>query len=278
MPRTRDFFLFCLVVLILVLAIGVTRLSTSFKSIGLAPIVLAPATAPPATVGAVQPEVAGSTSYTQRIAALRAKLKETETTLRMPEVADVKTVDITAPTTTKLQPATTTLAVRPETPGVLTCDGYKSLDLAWNSANLTTEIRDGLRLYFEVSTAPALLPVEALASSSAPAVVLPTPVIKASLPVRIWPLPTVSCLPSDVIGIAFNGVLLRNQELTLYSGFSSEMIVGYSLDGFTIYGVTPNVQTDACGGAMVDGVYRYVLDPSRPGLITCFSGIPVMLQ
>ena len=95
---------------------------------------------------------------------------------------------------------------------------------------------------------------------------------------RTWPSGTTSCLPSDVIGIALDGSLIRNNEAALYTVFGGETLIGYALDGFPIYGMTPLLATDRCGGVQIDGNYRYVLQPDRPGLITCFAGAPITLQ
>jgi hypothetical protein len=70
---------------------------------------------------------------------------------------------------------------------------------------------------------------------------------------------------------------MRNNELALYTVFGPDTLVGYSLDGFPIYGPS-TVATDSCGGAMVGGVYRYVLSAERPGLLTCFAATPARLQ
>ena len=58
------------------------------------------------------------------------------------------------------------------------------------------------------------------------------------LPSRTMPAASPSCIGSDVIGIANDGSLIRNDELSLYGVFGSETRIGYALDGLPIYGIT----------------------------------------
>ena len=91
------------------------------------------------------------------------------------------------------------------------------------------------------------------------------------------------CLPNDVIGIATDGSLIRNNENKLYSIFESETLIGYALDGFPIYGKFWVDDVDSCGGAPignpVDG-FQYVYSVKNKGelFINCFSAPPVTLQ
>jgi hypothetical protein len=84
-------------------------------------------------------------------------------------------------------------------------------------------------------------------------------------------------LPTDVVGIAQDGSLIRESEMALYGVFGGETLVGYALDGFPIYGSNPGAATDHCGGMMVGGQYRYYLSPERDSVINCFAGVPVTL-
>jgi hypothetical protein len=90
------------------------------------------------------------------------------------------------------------------------------------------------------------------------------------------PLNSESCVASDVIGIATDGSLIRNNEVGAYGVFGGGTLVGYALDGFPIYGVSEQ-KADICGGAMVGGQYRYVISSERATIINCFAGAPVAL-
>jgi hypothetical protein len=96
------------------------------------------------------------------------------------------------------------------------------------------------------------------------------------LPARTQPAATPTCIGSDVIGIATDGSLIRNDEMGLYGIFGSETLIGYALDGLPIYGAS-DIRGDVCGGRMVAGQYRYELSTARPTIIGCFAAEPVSL-
>jgi hypothetical protein len=76
-----------------------------------------------------------------------------------------------------------------------------------------------------------------------------------------------------VVGIARDGSLIRNSDAELYAVFGPEVLIGYLLDGFPLYGAS-NLPTDACGGAEIGGSYRYYLSPKRDWVISCFTAAP----
>ncbi len=147
------------------------------------------------------------------------------------------------------------------------CSYYGIHTTTWNPQGLLIEEVEGARLvYREVDGV-------ATGSSTIPAV---TKGIVLQLPVRSVPMPTEHCVPSDVIGIATDGSLIRNSEVSVYSVFGPSTLVGYALDGFPIYGAGTNA-TDICGGLMVAGQYRYQINPERTTIIACFAGVPASL-
>lgn len=95
------------------------------------------------------------------------------------------------------------------------------------------------------------------------------------LPSRRLPLPGSSCIGTDVVGIAKDGSLIRNTDAGLYGVFGSETVVGYALDGFPIYGTNDVASLDQCGGVIEAGQYRYYLSSERDTILNCYSGIPV---
>jgi hypothetical protein len=96
------------------------------------------------------------------------------------------------------------------------------------------------------------------------------------LPTRTTPSTNPTCLASDVIGIATDGSLIRNNEVGLYGIFGADTLIGYALDGFPIYGAGVGA-VDACGGVVVSGVYRYQIQLKNETIINCFAGTPVSL-
>lgn len=85
------------------------------------------------------------------------------------------------------------------------------------------------------------------------------------------------CLPGEVVGVAQDGSLIRNDEVGLYQIFSADTVVGYALDGFPIYGKNDSIIADACGGGMGPEGYGYVLQSERDTVLQCFRGRPAQL-
>ncbi|MFM2340198.1 MAG: hypothetical protein RLZZ360_834 [Candidatus Parcubacteria bacterium] len=253
MVRTRDFVLFLLSVAVLLLAIMGTELWHKWRSLPLVGSFLEDNTA---EVDYAADVPTPEDNRTGRLETLRAKvmarLGDNQVTESEPEP---EPTEPTAPAATTTPTAVAT---------VKTCAGYRTLTLAWTPQQIVAENREGARVYFERGVANAL-------SSTTPET------IRTVISLRSWPSGTGTCLPTDIIGIATDGSLIRNNELALYTVFGGDSLVGYSLDGFPIYGPSP-VATDACGGAIVGGQYRYVLDVERPGLITCFAASPTTIN
>lgn len=85
------------------------------------------------------------------------------------------------------------------------------------------------------------------------------------------------CVPTDVIGIANNGTLIRNNQVVGYGVFEPDTLIGYALDGFPIYGRLPASQLDVCGGRITPGGYQYHIATERADIIRCFVASPVLL-
>jgi len=111
------------------------------------------------------------------------------------------------------------------------------------------------------------VPVGAGTSTVADSMVL------AQLPLAITPDPSPHCLPYDVVGVARDGSLIRNRDAELYAVFGPEVLIGYLLDGFPLYGAS-NLPTDACGGTEIAGSYRYYLSTKRDWVVSCFAATP----
>ncbi|MFM2424447.1 MAG: hypothetical protein RLZZ70_838 [Candidatus Parcubacteria bacterium] len=257
MLRTRDFVLLLLTVAFLVLVgfVGFTQAPHTSVATYFNPD-------PTESVEFSAEVPAVTDTRAEKLASLRAKLAE-RSIIRSdePEITQPEVTTATSSPDTEEAPIVAT---------VQQCAAYRSLAIAWSPQSIIAEDREGMRVYFERG-----LPTGELDAFGQP---LPTPeLVRARIPQRTWPLANTSCLPTDVIGIGTDGSLMRNNELALYTVFGGDTLVGYALDGFPIYGQTPGVIVDACGGAMVAGQYRYLLDADRPGLINCFAGVPATI-
>lgn len=253
MVRTRDFILFLLVVAFLLLSILGTELWRSWRTLPfMASFLEGSETAEVAYEASVP---APEDDRGSRLEILRAKV-----VARLG--ATTPTESESTPPVTKPTPTATTTP--PKAAAVNTCASYQPLVVAWTPQQITAENREGAQVYFERGVPDPL-------SSTTPEI------IRAVISLRSWPAGSPVCLPTDVIGIAVDGSLIRNDELALYTVFGENSLVGYSLDGFPIYGPS-SVATDVCGGVVVGGQYRYVLDSERPGLISCFAASPSSLN
>jgi hypothetical protein len=157
-----------------------------------------------------------------------------------------------------------------------TCTTYS--EVAWaDMPGVQFRIAEGARLLYR-TLAPASAPVitDTPGTSSAPVSEVPAEVVLAQLPVRELPMPSPTCIPHDVVGVALDGSLIRNDETALYSVFGPDTLVGYALDGFPIYG-TSGLPTDDCGGMVVGGTYRYYQSAERKTVLNCYAAVPVGL-
>lgn len=190
---------------------------------------------------------------------LKAKIAERLTLKNAEE--DTKPTIAVASSTEEDKPASTTA----EVVSVKKCASYRTLQIPWTPQSVIQESREGMRVYFERG-----LPAQI--GDIAPEN------IRALIPMRVWPLSQGSCLPTDVVGIALDGSLIRNNETALYNVFGEGTLIGYSLDGYPIYGESSGVVSDVCGGALVGGSYRYMVSKTRETIINCYVGVPVTLN
>jgi hypothetical protein len=154
---------------------------------------------------------------------------------------------------------------------VTTCPGFGPATIAWSPQGLKFEVVEGARIvYREVESVPALDEFGQVVPTA------PTRDLVLQLPLRSFPAGQISCLSTDVVGVALDGSLIRNNDNNLYKVFGSETLIGYALDGFPIHGLS-NSKTDQCGGSDDAGEYRYYLSSEREGVLGCFSGAPVKL-
>lgn len=143
------------------------------------------------------------------------------------------------------------------------CPWYKVYGEVWNKGQVTFSVIEGARILTKK-------PDSILTASTTNNIILQLPLL--AIPPKV---PT--CLPSDVIGVALDGSLIRNSEKNLYSIFGGETLLGYNLDGFPLYGKNDQLELDKCGGTTVNGQYQYYLQTKGENIINCFAGSPISL-
>ncbi len=246
MVRTRDFVLLFTVIIFLLLAIGVTVLDVVMPARTLPSVLVSAEPAPEA--GA---EVVLSTNdRASRARELAEKIAASRSTYLSAAPTETPSLPENAP-----EPVVATIEP-------LWCGSYVPYSGSWSSQGVSMTVIEGVRVYTRASAPVA----STTTTPTTPLLTLPA----ASVPGIPY------CLPSDVIGIATDGSLIRNNESAVYAIFGPDTVIGYALDGFPIYGLAPNAG-DECGGVSESTGYRYHLHPDRDYILGCFSASPVQL-
>lgn len=150
------------------------------------------------------------------------------------------------------------------------CSNHTKINPKWSSSGLLFEVVEGARVVYRNVAVPAVLDElgQVVSSSTIQKEVV------LQLPLSSFPGANKTCLDTDVVGVALDGSLMRNDEFNLYKVFGSETLIGYALDGFPIYGLNVTQKTDECGGAVATSEYRYYLSAEREGVLGCYGGTP----
>jgi hypothetical protein len=249
MVRTRDFLLALLVVGFAIIATGNELITLWLQKP--APTAYTLTETP---VSRYTAEVSESVhNYDARIAALQEKLAaRSEEMLTMPNREGGDEV--------VLETATSSTDVVKPVDAIVLCSSYSTASIVWDP--------QPIRLV-ETLFSRQFIVVEPSASA--------TPFVRLEVPKTVLPsAPT--CIASDVVGVAIDGSLIRNDEYALYGVFGEGTLIGYALDGAGIYGQTNSIATDACGGVVIDGSYRYYLSGERPAVIGCFGAVPQVIR
>jgi hypothetical protein len=142
------------------------------------------------------------------------------------------------------------------------CPNYATYTSLWTAQGITFGVAEGTRVVSR------LVEAESVPVGTAQEVLLQLP---------LYPIPgSPACLGTDVVGIAHDGSLIKNNEVGLYGVFGEQTLIGYALDGFAIYGMSEQA-TDICGGVVAQGEYRYYLSDTRETILNCFTATPVAL-
>ncbi|MEK7462414.1 MAG: hypothetical protein AAB618_02465 [Patescibacteria group bacterium] len=213
------------------------------------------------TFSATLPKEEREFNYDERVSELREKIAG-----RVLENNDIESEVLAEATTTS--EAVDADVSDDEAEVVLTekrCNLYQPSGSLWDARGVKMQVQEGARTFYRNGTATA----------SVGSTTTPTKEILAELPLRNN-ASGAYCIPSDVIGITENGFLIHNNEVDLFAAYGSSALIGYALDGFPIYGGS-GIKVDQCGGVVVGGQYRYVLDIKRPTIIACYAGTPIAI-
>ena len=257
MIRTRNFFLFMLLLAFLLGGIILTlwfsadsNATTTYRE-----MLFGPETATmTAEIGTPKDD------KQSRLEALRKKLSTfTDVALAPAEVA-VESEFVSATTTVPTEPDMVATVQR--------CANYRSVNVPQLTGSLTYGESGGQRTFSVTET--SAVDASSTVSTTNQKVVF-------TLPLRIGSLGVKDCITADIVAVSPTGVPIRNSDVVAYSGSGESTLIGYTIDGLTLFGKTSSIDTDECGGATVGGVYRYYVSPERETLINCFVAIPVAL-
>lgn len=149
------------------------------------------------------------------------------------------------------------------------CENYHEFLGEWSPQGVKFEIVEGARVIYRESPM-AKESIGTTSSSSLPKINRDT-----LLELPIYPILGLnsSCLSSDVIGVAQDGSLIRNNESGLYGIFGENTLIGYALDGHSIYGKTESI-VDECGGIDLSNGYAYYISSGSENILNCYKANP----
>jgi hypothetical protein len=154
---------------------------------------------------------------------------------------------------------------------IVLCPQYSEINPSWSPTGVKFEVVEGARiLYREVE---AVVPPQNIESEQN---LYSNREVLLQLPLRTFPSGSQTCLSNNIVGVALDGSLIRNDDYGVYGIFGEETLIGYALDGFPIYGQS-GIKLDTCGGVMVNGSYQYFLSKDREGVLGCYSGLPISI-
>lgn len=266
MPRTRDFVLVLITIVFLVMVIG-TTVFTQGQAAAQQKTQLQPAVVQDGEYSAVvfDPH---EFSRSQKLQQMRDKIAASSQ-LTITEPKPVQVIE-------EVSSSTATSTLEESVRGLQVCQEYAPAGIQWSPAGIQIEEVEGARLVYRASEEPITTMPDS-SPTSTPILIDSRRDVLLQLPVRNLPTVSTSCISSDVIGIANDGSLIRNTEAGVYGIFNSSTLVGYALDGFPIYGSSPEVG-DVCGGVMTAEGYRYYISKQRETILNCYSAPPVSFE
>lgn len=260
MFRTRDFVLLFVTIVFLVMAISASLFKNQIKSDSPDSQIM--------FVNSSEEEYSAETFLPEGLA------RETKLAEMKRKIAESGGVSISAPIDEEVEEDMADEVVEEEPKGeLMNCPSYTVYTGFWSPDGIKFEVAEGARLVYRdiVTTSKPPADTATMSSSTSPVI---NRLVLVELPV--YPAPSRSCIPSDVVGIANDGSLIRNSEAGLYGVFGPQTQIGYALDGYPIYGTSNSVQ-DECGGENVGGQYGYYLSSERETVLNCFTGKPTSI-
>ncbi len=200
-----------------------------------------------------------------RLAALRQKLAQQTDITAAPE----DTISAPEIPATQTAMATATAPVDEPTATVTSCPTIRNTATPWVGTTQLYAERENRRVFYSETVMPSFSTTTTPERTES--------AVAFTLPLRSVPLPKSTCIGSDVVAFTPTGSPIINSDYANYRDSAASVLLGYTLDGFELYGAKNAPETDACGGVFKDGVYRYYILPGRPGVLGCFAGIPVTL-
>ncbi|MDA8597171.1 hypothetical protein N9L26_02425 [Candidatus Pacebacteria bacterium] len=265
MIRTRDLFLFAVALVFLFGAITFTIAHDRSGMVG--GVTERLAFADDDTMGEIGVASSSALDRQQNLAVLRDKLARGEGKISQGEPV------FTSVDTPKIVEGDTEIVLDLDT-SVTRIEQYCSVVLSaseviqnWPLTTAEIQVADGYRKVVGTETVE-----EVVGSTTIP---IETQVEKLRLPLTPVATGGQICLDSQLIGVALDGSLIKNNDTWRFRTFSESTLLGYARDGLPIYG--PGVDDsllDACGGYVGPAGYQYHLRPNEPFIIGCYSGMP----
>lgn len=85
-----------------------------------------------------------------------------------------------------------------------------------------------------------------------------------------------TCIPHTIAGVSVDGSLIHISDGPRFRNYDENMLIGYALDGFPIFGARENEsELDACGGTDPGTGYQYHISAEGNFIISCFASPPV---
>lgn len=259
MFRTRDFVLLFVTIVFLIMAISATLFKTQTKS--------------DSQDSQIQFVDSAQEEYSAEIILPESVSRESKLAEMKRKIAESGEVSISAPVDEEMgieEEVVAEVVSEESLQGeLINCPSYSTYAGAWSPDGVKFELSGGVRLvYRDVVSEPKTVSASTSSSSTESLI---NRLVLIELP--IYPIVSKSCIPTDVIGIANDGSLIRNNEAGLYGVFGPQTQIGFALDGYPIYGLSNNTQ-DECGGEIVGGQYGYYLSSERETVLNCFTGRP----
>lgn len=258
MFRTRDFIIVCALVGFLLIAIILTVLGSFQTGVNSNPLFTDSIDTTTASYTAVA--LATPDERESRLQEMKRKLADIITEISAPKVEEEPIpVEPVAPTSTG--------AVAAEPTKIDTCPTQRTQILTFPTIPQTYAEIENQRVFY------TNIPDPVIGTSTE---VTFTKQVALRLPARTQALTFSSCIASAVVAVTPTGLPIRNSDYAQYLNQPGGSLIGYTIDGFELYSKSI-INTDACGGVSIGGVYRYYLSESRPGIVGCFMGIPAIL-